>query len=395
MILNFISRNKCCGCGACVEICPKKALTMEEDEEGFLRPVLNMDFCIDCGGCDNVCPMKSENLVKHEIQASYAAINQNRGILKKSSSGGVFSVIAEYVIKNGGVVYGACFDEKLKLAHRGVEVINDLELLRGSKYLQSYSYECFPKIRQQLRNGKLVYFVGTGCQVAALKLFLRKSYDNLITSDLICHGVPSHKLFDTFVSTYEKLTNREVIYYRCRDKYAGGWSGSQTVDYKTKKGIRRDLFNPVLAGYMKAFMSGDFFRESCFVCPYACEQRSGDITLADYWGIERYHKINSLNGVSAILVNTSKGKEILDKIKSNLSLVETQVDYIKVDNHNLYTPFQRPLYRDNSYKDLKTNPQQVIYQYINQNQKIKIKFWIKHFMLRTGLYALYFNIKRL
>lgn len=98
MILNFISRNKCCGCGACVEICPKKALTMEEDEEGFLRPVLNMDFCIDCGGCDNVCPMKSENLVKHEIQASYAAINQNRGILKKSSSGGVFSVIAEYVI---------------------------------------------------------------------------------------------------------------------------------------------------------------------------------------------------------------------------------------------------------------------------------------------------------
>lgn len=120
MILNFISRNKCCGCGACVEICPKKALTMEEDEEGFLRPVLNMDFCIDCGGCDNVCPMKSENLVKHEIQASYAAINQNRGILKKSSSGGVFSVIAEYVIKNGGVVYGACFDEKLKLAHREV-----------------------------------------------------------------------------------------------------------------------------------------------------------------------------------------------------------------------------------------------------------------------------------
>lgn len=117
--------------------------------------------------------------------------------------------------------------------------------------------------------------------------------------------------------------------------------------------------------------------------------------MADYWGIERYHKINSLNGVSAILVNTSKGKEILDKIKSNLSLVETQVDYIKVDNHNLYTPSQRPLYRDNSYKDLKTNPQQVIYQYINQNQKIKIKFWIKHFMLRTGLYALYFNIKRL
>lgn len=254
---------------------------------------------------------------------------------------------------------------------------------------------CFPLIKEQLRKGRIVYFVGTGCQVGALKLYLKKEYNNLITSDLICHGVPSHKLFDSFVSTYERKKMRKVINYKCRDKFAGGWSGSQTVEYTYKNTIKKDLYDPILAGYMRAFMSADFFRESCYTCPFANEHRTGDITLADFWGVEKYHKINSINGVSAILINTLKGKKILDILKNNIHITNTQIEYIKAENDNLHTPSLRSTYRNQSYFELETNPSKVLARYINNNKMIKYKFWIKHFMLRSHLYSLYFKIKNL
>lgn len=393
MILNFIDNKKCCGCGACKEICPRKAIKMNEDSEGFLQPELIKELCIDCGICDNVCPIKNTGKTVHNVILPLAAINKNINILNKSSSGGIFSVIAEYVINNGGIVYGAAFDKNLKLSHIGVENTNELERLRGSKYLQSDSFNCFPSIKEQLRNGKLVYFVGTGCQVGALKLYLRKEYNNLITSDLICHGVPSHKLFDTFVSAYEKKTNRKVINYRCRDKYAGGWSGSQSVDYIYNQKQKRDLYNPILAGYMKAFMSADFFRESCYTCPFADEHRAGDITLADFWGVEKYHKINSMNGVSAILINTQKGQNLLEILENNIQLTTTQIEYIKAENDNLHTPSSRTTYRNQSYIELEINSTKVLTKYINNSKIVKYKFWLKHLMLRSHLYSLYFKIK--
>lgn len=395
MILNFINNKQCCGCGACKEICPRKAIKMEEDSEGFLQPVLETDLCINCGICDNVCPIKNTHKTTNNIISSFAAINKDVPTLKKSSSGGLFSVIAEYIIKNGGIVYGASFDKNLKLSHKGIKQTQELECLRGSKYLQSNSFDCFPLIKKQLQNNQLVYFVGTGCQVAALKLYLRKEYNNLITSDLICHGVPSHKLFDTFVSTYETTTNRKIINYRCRDKYAGGWSGSQTVDYIYKNKIKRDLYHPILAGYMKAFMSADFFRESCYTCPFANEHRCGDITLADFWGVEKFHKINSINGVSAILINTEKGKKLFNILKSNIETIATQVEYIKKGNDNLRTPSLRTNYRNKSYIELNTTPKKVLERYINNSKILKYKFWIKHFMLHSPLYAFYYKIKNL
>ena len=395
MILDYINNQQCCGCGACKEICLHGAIRMGEDSEGFLQPLLVADLCTNCGACDKVCPIKNAGKTKKEVRQSFAAINKSQKILNKSSSGGIFSVIAEYIIQHGGIVYGASFDKNLKLTHKGGEGIGELEGLRGSKYLQSYVYQCFPDIKKNLRNGRLVYLVGTGCQIAALKLFLHKEYDNLITSDLVCHGVPSQKLFDSFVSAYEETTCRKVVNYRCRDKYAGGWSGSQTVDYIYKIEIKRDLYNPFLAGYMKAFMSADFFRESCYSCPFANERRCGDITLADFWGIEKYHKINSKNGVSAILVNTSKGESLLEELKSKIQIIETKTEYIKAENDNLHAPSLRTDYRSKSYIELETNTQKTLRKYINDSKITKYKFWIKHFMLRSHFYSLYFRLKNL
>lgn len=395
MILDYINNKQCCGCGACSMTCTHKAIAMVEDTEGFLQPILSKNKCINCGACDNVCPIYHSQATVHNVVKSFAAINNNKKNLKKSSSGGIFSAIAEYIIQKGGIVYGAAFDTNLKLSHKGIEKLEEIEPLRGSKYLQSYSYECFPEIKRHLKNNQLVYFVGTGCQVASLKLYLHKDYDTLITSDLICHGVPSHKLFEAFVSAYEKNTSRSVINYRFRDKFAGGWSGSQTVDYICGRKIKKDLFNPILAGYMKAFMSADFFRESCYSCPFACEQRAGDITLADFWGIEKYHKINSINGVSAILVNTARGEELFTRLKSKIHTIDTKVEYIKKENDNLHKPSKRPAYRDKSYYKLQSDTINTLNKYINYSAFIKYKFWIKHYMLRFQIYELYFKLKNI
>ena len=156
---------------------------------------------------------------------------------------------------------------------------------------------------------------------------------------------------------------------------------------------KRDLYNPILAGYMKAFMSADFFRESCYTCPFADEHRAGDITLADFWGVEKYHKINSMNGVSAILINTQKGQNLLETLKNNIQLTTTQIEYIKVENDNLHTPSSRTTYRNQSYIELEINSTKVLTKYINNSKIVKYKFWLKHLMLRSHLYSLYFKIK--
>ena len=395
MILNFIKNKDCSGCGACKEICSQEAIVMKEDEEGFLQPHLLMDKCINCNACDKVCPIKNSDLIKSIKCDAYAAINKNKKVLNLSSSGGIFSVIADFILKNNGIVYGASFDENLKLIHKGVKHFDELNDLRGSKYFQSYSFNCFSEIKEHLKNGKLVYFTGTGCQVAALKLYLHKEYDNLITSDLICHGVPSHLLFDNIISVYEKKYKRKVLNYKFRDKYANGWSSSQTVKYIKNGKTKNDLYNPILASYIKAFMSADFFRESCYNCPFACVNRCGDITLADYWNIEKYHKFNSINGVSALLVNTLKGEKILSLISSNIKYINTNIEYIKAENTNLHTPSKRTDYRSISYKELSSNALNTLMRYTNTSKKAKIKFWIKHYMLSFKLYFLYYTIKNI
>ena len=199
MYLKTLDKYECCGCTACEQVCAKGAISMVQDIEGFTYPVIGKDLCIDCGLCEKVCAFAQPQYANSKIPAVYATHLKKIEERKKSSSGGIFYAIATWVIAQGGVVYGAAFDKDMQLSHIGVGNLEDLEKLRGSKYLQSAMGNTYKEVRQLLKQGRWIYFTGTGCQVAGLKAFLRKEYTTLVTSDLVCHGVPSQNLFDMHI----------------------------------------------------------------------------------------------------------------------------------------------------------------------------------------------------
>lgn len=405
MILNILDKDRCCGCSACSQICAKGALSMHVDDDGFVYPAINTDLCNDCGLCEKVCPVcNSEDVKNHLQQDAYVAINNKKDELLKSSSGGIFSIIANYVLDNGGIVCGAAFNEDFSVSHRIIEKKEDLSYLRGSKYLFSTNNDCYTLVRKELRKGRLVYYTGTGCQIGGLKAFLLKEYDNLITSDILCHGTPSAKIFRAFLDYYEKKYNKKIVDYNFRDKKICGWScsssSSSSMDNKTGK-VKYVPYDGIFDGYFRAFISGCINRESCYKCEFTTDQRAGDITLADYWGIEKFHpEIESLDGVSFVLVNTNKGRRLMEKLKDKMLLKPTNPDWAAVINRNLRERTLRPERRNVVYEELNSNPEAVINSFMANDYGLsKAKFMIKR-MLRNNdiiyrkLYSLIRHLKK-
>lgn len=394
MILDLITHKDCFGCGACQEICSAKAIKLVESNEGFLYPQLEISLCTQCNICDNVCPVIHHSKLKHKIGTLYATYTKNKKELLNSSSGGLFFEIANYILNKKGVVFGAFLDHNLNLYHIGISDKSRLKELQGSKYFQSNTSHVFKQIKNLLRQGTYVYYVGTGCQVASLRLFLRKEYNNLLTSDLICHGTPSRLVFKSFISEYEKSNNRKVVSYKFRDKRAGGWSCSQTLEYTKGKTKKTDWFHKIPTGYMKSFMSASFYRECCYSCPFATKERVSDITLADYWNVNKYHKINTLNGVSAIIINTTQGERTFNEIKNNIVFIKSEISFLEKENPNLTSPSQRPENRNYIYSELIKDPQRIVYKYSNISFLEKMKFILKFLMIKLSLLKIYYRLKR-
>ncbi|MBR6043017.1 MAG: Coenzyme F420 hydrogenase/dehydrogenase, beta subunit C-terminal domain [Paludibacteraceae bacterium] len=352
--MNVGSNKFCIECRACVQICAKTAIIMKPNEEGFSYPSVDLDVCSDCGLCTKVCPMLHPEELKHPTGSIYAAQSRDERTLSFSSSGGIFSSIAECVLKKNGMVYGAAWNDNLQLRHIGIDSIEELEKLRGSKYVHSEIGNTYREIRSILSSGRWVYFVGTPCQVAGLKLFLRKNYETLLTSDFICHGTPSQKLFDRFVLQMEKERNLKVIDYKFRDKKVMGWTcASSSSSCKDKRGnVHYLYYDRNMRSYFRAFLNGHITRYDCYECKFACPTRVGDITLADYWGIQQQHPDfpQIKKGVSLLIVNTPQGKEILNEIKKSIILVKSSTDKVRqTSNHNLYAPTPIPGERKDSY----------------------------------------------
>lgn len=378
---NNITPNKqeCCGCSACEQICTYRALKIIPDNEGFLYPVLDPQKCTDCNLCEKVCPMLHGDDVKSEPSDAYAAVNKDINQLLGSSSGGIFSVIATHILELGGIVYGASFDDTMQLQHIGISQIDDLEQLRGSKYLQSNNKNVYSEIKESLKKGKWIYYTGTGCQVAGLKCFLRKKYPTLLTSDLICHGTPSQIIFDAMIAEVEKKYNGKIIKFKFRDKKINGWSCSSSSCYiKNKNKIKYLGFDPIMKAYFNAFIAGDMNREACYNCPFTTVNRAGDITLADYWGISKYHTIeNKQNGISAILINTKQGEQIIHSLENQIKLVPTKIDWIADENHNLTSKTRRPAKRNTFYTLLQKSPSKLLQSYKKDVFMSYIRFNIK------------------
>lgn len=359
---------ECTGCRMCEQICPKNAIKMEEDEEGFIRPVVDKSLCINCGLCIKRCPQRNLLDKNIENQTAYAAKLKDLEVLKESSSGGIFSVLANEYIKNNGKIYGAAFDEKFNVVHVGVENLEGLKRLRGSKYVQSDTANTYTEVKNDLANNIKVLYSGTACQIAGLKNFLGKNYENLLTIDIVCHGVPSPKMFRKYKEYIENKYKGKIQEISFRNKEKRGWGLNLKIKLDNGKIIREFAY---VDPYYKSFVKGDTYRECCYNCIYANSERIGDITLADYWGLANVHpEFFDGRGVSAVIINTKKGMDVWNNVKDKLEYINTSIESIKKYNPNLVGPTKKKKSRDYIYRGLDTKD---FRRFCKENLKFKKK----------------------
>lgn len=317
---NIKKCTNCMGCSACINICPKNAIIMQEDINGFMQPVIDENKCTKCSLCEKVCPSLNPDFPNTNSPKFYAAMANDELRNGKSASGAIFPIIAKTFIdtREGGQIYGARFDETFRYVyHCSVDNVKDLEHLKGSKYVQSDMKNCFKEIKESLNSGIRVLFSGTPCQVAGLKGFLGKEYENLYTLDIICHGVPSTKVYRKYLNEY--VNNERIVNINFRDKSKQWYP--YNVSITTDSGFHSLPVNEDM--YMKAFLSNLSMRESCHNCPFHTLSRQGDVSLGDFWGIELYNSnYDDKKGTSLVLVNNEKGTRLIKSVESELKLLK-------------------------------------------------------------------------
>lgn len=389
----------CTGCGACKSICPKQAISIEPDEEGFLRPLVDNDKCIECHLCQKTCPSLRKAITPVPKQHIYALINNADRDL--SSSGGAFSAFSRMVLNHGGIVFGATLDEKLQCRHIGIEKVEDLALLRGSKYVQSKIGDTFSEVKKNLAMNRPVLFSGTPCQVAGLYSYLGGNrYENtLITLDLVCHGVPNQVFFDAYISKLQKeqCNGCEIESFRFRKLDAWDYRPAYKRADTNHWIVTRHKNN----AYMSAFFRGLSYRESCYQCKYANLNRVGTFTIADFWGIGTHgtkfnHDIGS--GVSAVIDNYNCVPSLRAELEQYAIIEDRSLDEILSNNQNLNGPVTRPKERNDAVKDM-LDMNVSLSEYSEKYKllpKNRIKYWtcelFKSLIYSLNLYNFYKSI---
>lgn len=363
-MIDIKEKHNCCGCSACVQVCPKQCISMSADNEGFLYPQVDTAICIDCGLCEKVCPVINQNEPRKPL-AVYAAKNNNEDIRLKSSSGGIFTLLAEQIISEGGVVFGARFNEKWDVVHDYTETIEGLEPFRGSKYVQSIIGDNFKIAKQFLNNDRKVLFSGTPCQIAGLKRYLQKEYKNLLTIDIICHGVPSISIWGKyknkvkqlasyscrdFASTNNKLGTLNDINFR--DK-TNGWKHymcTYSIVNVSSNQTNRLTFEHTKDPYMQLFLSNYSLRPSCYYCPAKAGKSLSNMTLGDCWGIKRMeNSFDDNKGVGVCVIHNNN--ELLDIVLRESQCVILPSNYLNNFNRSYYISSSAPNNRQAFYDE--------------------------------------------
>ena len=295
---------KCTGCGACVQSCPKQCISWTEGEFRFKYPQIDKDICVNCGICEKVCPI-DKVLQTPTTQKAYAAVHKDYQVLAKSTSGGAFTAIADAVFAQDGIVYGVAMMDNMQVKHIRTSNKEEFAVLRSSKYLQSDTGNTYQMVEQDLKEGKTVLYSGTPCQIDGLRHFLGKPYERLYTVDIVCHGVGSQAYFDKYLDFARKRYGN-IKTLRFRSKEYVGWScGGVVVVTGSSDCLKKIPYRDFDNYYYAYFLSGDIYRKSCYSCKYANMKRVGDFSLGDYWGVEKLHlPLNTFNGCSLLVVNS-------------------------------------------------------------------------------------------
>lgn len=336
-MIKIIDKQNCCGCEACVQVCPKQCIFFTQDMEGFFYPKVNEALCINCGLCDKVCPVMQQYEERIPLK-TLAAINKNDEVRLASSSGGIFTLLAEQVLDRQGVVFGARFNEQWQVVFDAAETKEGLKAFQGSKYVQAHIGNSYKQCKQYLDAGREVLFSGTQCQISGLLHFLRKPYSNLLTVDFICHGVPSPLVWECYLNEVLNVGNKAINNIQFRNKIRGWNQFSFAVEYNEDDQyllitipFKEDI-------YIRAFLCNLTLRPSCYACPAKSGKSHSDITIADFWGINSVNPdMDDDKGTSLVLVNTDKGEVALPCNKMKYS-EENFIDAIKENS-----PWKQPV----------------------------------------------------
>lgn len=352
--MEICSISACTGCMMCADICPKEAIHFEINPQGFWYPKVDDALCVHCNGCVESCPVniQKKNDKTSTIRAMWNKAEEER---VQATSGGTFIPLAETVLAENGVVYGAGFDEEDRVCHQRIDSIQKLYKLRGSKYVQSCTKGIYNNVRADLENGRKVLFSGTPCQVSALRSFLKKDYSNLVCIDVVCHGVPSPKVFQDYLNYMNQQYDSKptAICFRYKNP---GWSVfSMKIDYENGKSYEASKFqDPFLNLFLAGKGLGDLvLRPSCFECRFTSPERSGDLTLGDFWGIKALNKsqADQEKGVSIVLVNSAKGKALLDCITPRMEIRKKDWEDALRSNQSFVRPWAKPERYETFWKD--------------------------------------------
>ena len=392
---NLVESNKCCGCAACAEKCAKGAISMQPNEEGFLHPVINHSVCIECGLCEKTCPgiQPAVNMEKSLTPRAYIIQHKDEAIRYQSTSGGAFTAIAEYIIRKGGVVFGAIMTENLKVKHGYVETKEELARFRNSKYVQSEIGDSYKLAKKFLIEGRFVCFSGTPCQINGLYKFLRRDYDNLTAVDVVCKSVPSPLVFEKYIE-YKKQKEKRISDIVFRDKKRGflyctmAHYGSHEARLVARDQYRRGSESDE---WLRLFLSGQISRRSCMTCPYQTKERVGDFTLGDIWKTGN-SSFDDNKGTTLVHVWTQKGLNLLNSIQNEIKCIPYPFEKSRGAERNVVMKVKPN--RESLFEDVnKLTPTEFFRKYAPYNAKVKVKNYLRFVLWKLDLQTLVRRLK--
>ena len=403
------NKKTCTGCGACEQICPLKAINMKEDKEGFLFPIIDKNICIECGLCDKKCPVNNSQSNTEENHKAYLATALEKNYTLSSATIGICSMVAEYVLNKNGYVYGVILDEKeWRSKHICITTKERIESFRNSKYIQSDTNKTFSEVKNLLKSGHYVLYTGTPCQIAGLKSFLKKDYENLITIDIICHGVYSYKLLQQEINYWEEKYLGKISNFKFRSKLKYDWNYGGVINFDIidakRKSKHIEVHGSCSPTYRCYAYSGDKIsynlRECCYSCFFRSKNRYGDITVGDAWGMRNNHSNlftmeNCKYGISLLLTNNNKGNIIINTLKNRINLFSIKHEdafkqeallpinrNIPIERYKIYENIGNENYNDLIERILQVNFHQLQKRHNFIFYKNKFKNIIKHILLR-------------
>ena len=385
-MIEIYNKASCCGCSACAGICPKNCIEMQEDEEGFLYPAIEISSCINCGACERVCPVIN---VKPDVpfeQKGYVVQNRDSQVLRESTAGGAFTAIAKYVINRGGVVFGVELSDDLIARHVYIETEEELSRFRNSKYVQSSVGGVYKQVKSFLKQGRFVCFSGTPCQIEGLRNYLGKEYENLVTVDVVCRAVPSPLVFRKYVELQEKRLSGKIRTVRFRDKHYGyKYSSVNVITDKNNGNYHQGIDSDP---WLRAFFSNICDRPSCHDCKFRKQYRVSDFTLWDCLNIDKFSKeMDNDKGATRVLVHSRKGQEIFEAVKDDFIWIEAAPEKLVEGSKEIFESVAAHEKREQFFQDAGVmSGEELFNKYFPTTVRVKIEHAVRMAFFKLGIY---------